>query len=409
MKQRVTQSSLFLLTLLSLGHFTVDMHTGSLPTLFPEIRNAYGISYTQVGLLMLISQITSSVIQPLFGLISDRVPTRWLLPTSLLVATGGLLIIGEAQTYAAVMAGVIIMGIGIASYHPEASKLSYLVSDEQKGRAMSIFALGGNIGVSFGPALMGVGLSLFGMRGTLLFVPVTLITVVLIMRSLTTLYAGQSRWSGDPADGDAKKARAVGKKEWKSIGLLLVIIFLRSGAHASLMTFIPMYYTDHLGLSAGYTSFLLTVFLLAGAFGTFLGGPASDRFSPRRVIILSLVLATPFIGLLPLTSGGVAPFVLMAIIGCSLISSFAVTTVMGQTLLANNVGLASGLTLGFSVGTGGVTATFLGMMADQWSLNVALAAIACITLTGGLLAFKLPHVRTGRAKEPTAEPVQAAS
>lgn len=423
MKQRLTDRSLLLLMVLSFGHFTVDMFSGSLPTLFPEIRAAYGISYTQVGLLMLISQITSSVIQPLFGLVSDRIATRWLLPTSLVVTTIGLLLIGSATTYPMVLVGVVVMGLGIASYHPEASKLAHFVGGERKGRALSIFAIGGNIGIGFGPAVMGLGLAVWGMRGTLFFVPVTVVAVALILRHLKQLYAHEEQaaeasegtgdggtskvaaagGAGDGADGagGAVTERRKQRTQWSTVALLLFVIFLRSGAHSSIMTFIPMYYTDHLGHSGAYSSMLLTTFLLAGALGTFLGGPASDRVGPRKIILGSFIIATPFVGLLSLTSGGILPFVLMGLIGCSLIASFAVTTVLGQSLLANNVGLASGLTLGFSVGTGGITATGLGWVADQWSLSVALVAIAVLTLAGAVMSYWLPRGNAERAAAST--------
>lgn len=405
MQQRIAKPSLFLLIVLAAGHFTVDMHSGSLPSLFPVLRTTYGISYTQVGFLMLISQITSSVIQPLFGLISDRIATRWLLPTSLAITSAGLLVIGTAQTYPMVMAGVIVMGMGIAAYHPEASKLAHYVGGQRKGKAMSIFAIGGNIGIGFGPALMGLGLALWGMRGTLLFVPVTLVAISLVMRHLQRLYAHEAQGAVAAKAQESDTAQPAKATQWKTVGLLLFIIFLRSGAHASILAFIPMYYTDYLGHSGTYSSMLLTTFLLAGALGTFLGGPASDRLGPRMIILGSLAAATPFIALLSFTSGGVLPFVLMALIGCSLISSFAVTTVLGQSLLANNVGLASGLTLGFGVGTGGITATALGWMADRWGLASSLVAVAAITLLGGLMAYWLPRREQKRA---VAEPGAAA-
>lgn len=396
MKQ-IRNHSLLLLIVLAFGHLTVDMYSGSLPALLPELRTTYGISYTQVGLLMLISQITSSVIQPLFGLVSDRISTRWLLPTSLLVTAAGLMLIGAAHTYFSVLLGVIVMGLGIAAYHPEASKLVHHVGGERKGRAMSIFAIGGNIGVGLGPALIGIGLAVWGMRGTLLFLPVTMISLTTVLWCLKAFYApanfpavqtGSERSTTEPADH---------RRSWRVLLLLLVIIFLRSGAHSSIMTFIPMYYTDFLGHSNTYSSGLLTTFLLAGALGTFLGGPLSDRLGARNIILGSFAVATPFVALVSLTSGGMVPIVLMALIGGSLISSFAVTTVLGQSLMPNNVGMASGLTLGFSVGTGGITATLLGWMADHWGLTAALTAIAVVTLLGGALALGLPRDRAVQA------------
>lgn len=384
--------NLLLLLLLSFGHLVVDLHSGSLPSLFPVLSATYALTYTEIGLLMLVSQITSSVVQPVFGVASDRVSTRWLLPVSLAVTTIGLLIIGHATSYCLVVAGVVIMGLGIAAYHPEASKLVYYVGGEEKGRAMSMFALGGNIGIGFGPALMAVGLSLLGMKGAWLFVPVTMAAVILVQKHLGNLYAHvETTHSAGSENGGARTATR-SPIPWGSVILLLVIIFLRSGTHASLLAFTPMYFTDILGYSETASSMVLTAFLLAGAFGTYFGGPASDRVGPRSVIAVSLIASAPLVALLAWTADGTAAVVLVTFIGFTLISSFAVTTVLGQALLGNNVGLASGLTLGFSVGTGGISATALGWVADRWSLAAALLVIAFMTLLGGILALFLPRV-----------------
>src|SRR5690606_38831504 len=132
----------YYLALLALGHCVVDMHSGALPVLFPYLQESYALSYAQVGTLMLLSQITSSVIQPIFGFTSDRLSSKWMLPASLIATTLGLVMVGTANTYATVAMAVMVMGLGIAAFHPEASKVVYHVGGEQKGKAMSFFALG---------------------------------------------------------------------------------------------------------------------------------------------------------------------------------------------------------------------------------------------------------------------------
>src|SRR5690606_4165349 len=126
-----------------------------------------GLPYALVGLLMLISQIASSVIQPVFGVLSDRMSTRWLLPVSGIVASGGFLLLLAGNTFAAAAAAVFIMGVGVAAFHPEGSKLAHYASGERKAWSMSVFAIGGNLGVAAGSLFMGVMLVLFGLPGVI--------------------------------------------------------------------------------------------------------------------------------------------------------------------------------------------------------------------------------------------------
>jgi len=283
---------------------------------------------------------------------------------------------------------------------------------------MSFFALGGNAGLAVGPTLMAVGL-LFGKQlGVLLFLPAALVTAVLFMRSLRAMYSGwgdpnepaPSSESGGGEDdelalgSEGQSGAGTGRGSRRNLGLsrrerrravalLLVVIFLRSGAHSSLLTFVPLYFTNFLGNPTASSSLGLTVFLLAGALGTAVGGAVGDRQGPRRVVIISLLLSAPLIALIPLGVSGMFPIVLLGAIGFTLVSSWAVTTVMGQDLLPESVGLASGLTLGFSVGTGGFTVTLLGWVGDLWGLPVAFAAIAALAVLGGAISLALPRDR----------------
>lgn len=383
------------LALLALGHCVVDMHSGALPVLFPYLQESYALSYAQVGTLMLLSQITSSVIQPLFGLTSDRISSQWMLPVSLIATTAGLVMVGVAGSYAAVALAVTVMGLGIAAYHPEASKVVYHMGGEYKGRAMSLFALGGNVGLAVGPALMGIGLILGPRLGPLLFAPAAFVTGALVTRSLRAMYSGgwrhPAKVQGEAAPQSALRLNH--RQRRRAVALLLMVIFLRSGAHTSLITFVPLYFTNLLGNSTAYSSLGLTVFLIAGAAGTAIGGVVADRRGPQWVIVASLLLSAPLIALIPLAGSGFFPILLLGAVGLTLVSSFAVTTVMGQELMPESVGLASGLTLGFSVGTGGLTVTFLGWIGDQWGLTVVFAAIAVLAVLGGMLSLSLPSHR----------------
>lgn len=348
---------------------------------------------------MLVSQITSSIIQPAFGIISDRVSTRTMIPISLVVATSGMVVIAFASTYATIVIGVIIMGLGVTAYHPESSKLVHYVGGKRKGKAMSTFALGGNIGLAAGPLLVGLGIALLGNRAALMYIPTTVVTIVLFQRALRKIYArldDATRLESEAYDATDKKP-PISNETWKTMGILLVAIALRSGANASLMTFIPLYFTNLLGNTTAFSSMLLTTFLMAGALGTFLGGPISDRYGGKPVISGSLIVSAPLITLIPYVGDTWIVLPLLIVAGFVLISSFAVTTVFGQALLPHHVGLASGLTLGISVGTGGLTVVPLGWIGDHWGLTSTFVLIGLLTLIGGLLALGLPTIKTDRS------------
>lgn len=371
------------------------------------LKETYALSYAQIGSLVLLSQITSSVIQPVFGLFSDRLSARWLMPVSLAIIASGFALIGLSSGYAWVVAGVIVMGLGSAAYHPEASKVAHFIGGTQKGRSMSIFALGGNIGLALGPLVMAAGVAMGGLRGPLIYVPITLVVIILFRVYLNHLYTGWSSTTptlSDEEEGHGAVApapheqpaprrtvrRMAGRSAAAAMGILIVAITLRSSAHTTIITFIPLYFTTHLGNPEAYSSLLLTFFLVAGAVGTAVGGPVSDRLGARRVIVWSFLASIPFFAALPFLTTGVGPFILATIGGFTLIASFAVTTVLGQKLLPSRVGLASGLTLGFSVGTGGLGVTALGFVADHLGLSAAMLSISFLLVLGFIVSLLLP-------------------
>lgn len=373
------------LYLVALGHFIIDMHPGGLPVIMPRLQAEFGLPYALVGLLMLISQIASSVIQPVFGVLSDRMSTRWLLPVSGIVASGGFLLLLAGNTFAAAAAAVFIMGVGVAAFHPEGSKLAHYASGERKAWSMSVFAIGGNLGVAAGSLFMGVMLVLFGLPGVIGYLALTIPAAIIFTRATSELYA---RVPADPSravqDGQEAAENQIG-----ALLVLLIVIVLRSFAHTSMITFIPLYYETHLGLGTRTASTALTVYQAAGALGTMLGGWLADRWGRREVIIGTMLFAVPFLYMFPHASGAGA-YAALIISSAALVSTFGVTTVLGQELLPRNIGLASGLSLGFAVGTGGIGATLLGYVADTWGLETALTLNAGLPVLAVLFAFFLP-------------------
>lgn len=387
MKKRV-------LALLSAGHAFTDINSGALPMILTFLQPVLMLSQFQVGEVMLAFNISSSVIQPAFGILSDRLRAAWLIPVGCLMAGLGLAFTGFSLNFTFLMSASLISGLGVAAYHPEGSKYARFASGSRKASGMSLFAVGGNLGFAAGSVLAAFFFVLAGLKGTVgfialngimalflwIFFPEITSTQVVCHESSTTKPKGQiAKNSG----------KVISLKIAAPLVLLVAVIVMRTWIHFGMVTFLPQYYIHYLHYSSTYTAALVTIYLLSGAIGTFVGGPVADRWGLKNVIVLSMVLMIPLLLFFPY-SKGIWTIVVMALAGFVLISTFALTVVFAQELLPNNVGLASGLTLGLAIGMGGVGAAFLGWVADNWGLPSIFKVMTFFPLIGLLLASFLP-------------------
>jgi FSR family fosmidomycin resistance protein-like MFS transporter len=378
---------------LSSGHLATDLAQGSLPALLPFLATRFDLSYTMVGALVLAATISSSLIQPVFGLWSDARGALWLLPAGVVVAGLGIAFASIAPSYALVMLGVLVSGIGVAAYHPEGSKFASFVSGDRRASGMSLFSVGGNIGFAVGPLLASffvitLGLGLDG--GVLIAVP-GLIVAGMLLLALPPL----ARFAPDEV-GQARRSAA--GNDWRGMIMLLAIVGLRSLAHLGLFTFIPLYELSR-GNSAVYGTEMLAVFLFAGALGTLIGGPLADRVGRRRVLLGSFIVSPPLILVYALV-GGPAGVAALFFAGMAVIGTFGVTLVLSQEYMPGRVGMASGLSIGLAIGLGGVAAVVLGAVADGWDLEAAVLATTLGPTICILLTLLLPPPRTLLASEP---------
>jgi FSR family fosmidomycin resistance protein-like MFS transporter len=378
-----------LLGFLALGHMVIDINQGSFPVILPFLKDALNLSYAATGLIVLAANITSSLIQPLFGYLADKTARRWLLPISVLLSAVGLGFLGLAPSYGAVLALVVITGFGVAAYHPEGYRTATAVAGDRKATGVSIFSTGGNIGIALGPPLLTVLLTTYGLPGSLGMLVPGLLVAALLTAVLPRLSA--------PAPTVARdRARAAGAQTMVgAMSLLILVVAIRSWTQLGFTTFMPFYWRDVLHGDPRLVGTLLAVFLGAGAIGTLAAGPVADRVGVRRYVVSVFLLATPLaVGFLFVRSGALV-FVLLAVLGFVLVSTFTVSVVLGQAYLPRNPGMASGLIVGFAIGAGGIGASALGWVADHWGLTAALGISAVMPLAGFLVALFLPDPKTG--------------
>ena len=348
-------------------------------------------------MIVLASTVSSSVIQPLFGLWSDRRGAIWLLSAGVAVAGVGIGLAAAAPVYGLVVLCVVVSGLGTAAYHPEGSKFAAYASGDRRASGMSLFTVGGNIGYALGALVTTPIVIALGLTGGLLLMIPGLVVAGMLLRVVPHLISLEPR-GADHAEG----AASVGQEQPGAMALLLVIVALRSVAWFGLLTFVPLWEVS-LGNSKSYGSHLLSLMLVTGAIGTLFAGPAADRIGRRPVVMASNVVVPPAILVFVLV-GGVPGVLALCVIGPAVVGTFGVTMVMSQEYLPRHIGMASGLSVGLSIGLGGIAAVILGAVADSVDLKTAFYVCAAAPILGAVLTAFLPSSRAPRGLAPEMAP-----
>jgi len=367
--------------LIMLGHLVVDLSQNILPVILPIQKAALGLSYAQAGLVATMLNLTSSMIQPIFGFISDRWKTDWFISLGILWTALFMGMTGLAPSYPLLLLSVTLAGFGTAAFHPRATMGVNYVSGERRGLAMAIYTLGGNLGFAFGPIFAAFFILRWGIQSTAWLiafsVPIAIILYGLRKHlasppSAVARKAGKIAWSGLP---------------WKELLALSLIVTLRSWTYQGFIIYLPLFLQSK-GISLTVGSRLLFVFLLSGAIAGLLGGHLSDHWGRKKVIAGSLLLFSPLM-LLALRLTGPWVTLFLALAGTMLLAGFSVIIVYAQELMPGNLGLASGLMLGLAFGTGGIGVFISGMMADAFGLERSILLLAFMPALAGLLALTL--------------------
>ncbi len=385
------------LAVLSAGHLVTDVNQGALPALLPFFKAALNLSYTTSGTILLAANLTSSIIQPVFGHLSDKRPVGWLLPLAPFIACLGLSLTGTISSYPFMILSVILCGVGVASLHPEGFKTAYFFTGEKRATGMAIFSVGGNMGIAIGPMVAITLVTHFGLRGTLgMILPGILIAAFLLL-NMSMLSSPVASAHEESSKGPRTPLSA---KQKKAFLLLIAIATIRAWAQFGLASYIPFYYIDYLKGNPLYAGKLVSTFLLAGALGTLVGAPLSDWWGHKRFLSTTLIVSFPLLLLFYYTSGPIS-FVLLGIAGMVLISSFALTTVMAQAILPQHLGIASGMMVGFSISAGGIGVTLLGSIADTWGVPMAVKAVFVLPLIAFALSLLVNYPQETRETQPS--------
>jgi FSR family fosmidomycin resistance protein-like MFS transporter len=384
------------LALTTSAHVVDDMYQGVVPALLPFLVAERHYSFAAVAGLMTAATVLSSVAQPLFGWWADRYERRWLIPAGITTAAVGVGLAGIFSNYTATWLAIALSGLGIAAFHPEAARSARQAAGDSN-RAMAVFALGGNAGYALGPLIATPVLITTGVRGTpLLIIPAAVMAVILLARL--------GRALDRPLAAGHHTALPIGTDDWSSFARLSAVVIVRSIFFFGITTFLASYFVEHFATSKATGNTALTVFLVAGAAGTLLGGWLADRFDRMASIRLGFGLAIPSLAGFVLVDNTAAAFALVAVCGIACYLPFAVFVMLGQDYLPNRIGTASGLTVGLAVTVGGLFSPLFGWLADHSSLHAMFSVLIVVPAVALLLSFLLhdPARRSPDAAEVSA-------
>ncbi|MFC5772924.1 MFS transporter [Ectobacillus antri] len=374
---------------ISCGHFLNDSMQAVVPAIFPILEREMNLSYMQVGWIAFALNMTSSIMQPVFGFYTDKKPAPYLLPLGMFASMLGMVGLAFAPNFYIVLLSVLFVGLGSAVFHPEGARVAYMAAGAKRGLAQAIYQVGGNTGNALAPIFTVLVFVPFGQRGALSFTALAAIGIVLLLYVSTwyrrELLAGAQRVK--------KKASQTAEKVSKEVKfamiLLIFLVFARSWYSAGIGNFYQFYLIEHYKLTIEQAQYYVFAFMIAGVVGTFFGGPLADRFGKKNVIWLSMIGSAPLALLLPHVSlGWVIP--LFIAIGFIMSSSFSVTVVYAQELLPGKVGMVSGLIVGLAFGMGALGAVALGKLADVYSLRFIMLCCSFLPLLG-ILSWLLPR------------------
>lgn len=389
--QKQQKTAYKVLIILGLCHLLNDSIQAVIPAMFPVLGKSMGLSFTQLGFIAFALNMVSSVMQPFIGALTDKKSFPFALPLGMFSTLLGVLGLAFAPNYTYVLLSVLFIGFGSAIFHPEGSRVAYLAAGPRRGLAQSIYQVGGNSGQALAPIITALILVPLGQIGAAWFTIVAAVAVGLLCY-IAFWYTGKQKEinltlkSND--QNNTHKSEPMSKPILFSLILILFLIFARSWYSAGITNYYAFYAIERYSLSISQSQMFLFGFLVAGALGTFFGGPLSDRFGKKNVIIFSILGSAPLSILIPYVPSTTA-FILLLITGFILMSSFSVTVVYAQELVPGKIGTMAGLTVGLAFGMGAIGSIALGVMADYFGLLMTLTFTGLLPLLGAL-GFLLP-------------------
>ena len=375
--------------LMMIAHLCDDLNQGALVAVIPFLVLHNGYSYAEVTALLLASNAASAIIQPLFGWLGDKKPRPWLMAAGIFLAGIGMAGVGVLPNYPLIMASAMLSGIGVAMFHPEGGRLGNLTAGDQKGKGMSIFAVGGKLGFTFGPLVATAAITLWGLPGTLIFIiPSTLCAAILLSQNKALLsYSNPDKQSSD---------ESLYQDNWVGFGFVMGAISCRSIMYYAFLSFIPLFLVYNLGQEEAFASSVISLFALVCAVGTIASGWAGQLLGAKKLIIVSYACVAIEVVIFAFNGSLIVALILIAFLALTCDISYPSAVAMGQSFVPHHLGMTSGLSFGVMVCIGGLMTPVFGLIGDYFGLQVVMLCVTAIALLGIIITLFIPKNRPMR-------------
>lgn len=393
----MTEGTMYsMLVICGISHFLNDMIQSIIPSIYPIIKDKFDFSFAQIGIITLVFQMTSSILQPFTGLYADRHPRPYALSIGMCFTLTGLLMLAFADNYLLILLAVSIVGFGSSVFHPTASRVAQLASGGRKSLAQAIFQVGGNGGSALGPLLAALIILPFGQHAILWFAIAALLAAIIMVR-LGAWYKERLVYSvKHPQKATGLNTHISKRAKYGALGILILLVFSKYFYTSCITSYFTFFLIDKFGITVQASQICLFVFLAAFAIGTLAGGMFGDRFGRKYVIWFSILGAAPFAIAMPYANFTLT-IVCTFLSGLIIASAFSSIVVYATDLMPDKVGLIAGIFFGLMFGLGGLGSAFFGWLADLTSIEFIFQVSAFLPLLGVIAGF-LPDTQKKEEK-----------
>ena len=381
-----------MLIICGISHFLNDMIQSIIPSIYPILKDKFDFSFAQIGIITLIFQMTSSILQPFTGLYADKHPRPYALSVGMCFTLVGLLVLAFAENYLLILLAVSVVGLGSSVFHPTASRVAQLASGGKKSLAQSIFQVGGNGGSALGPLLAAAIILPFGQHSISFFALAALLAAIIMVRLGSWYKARMAYATKHPQKTVGINTNISKRAKYGALAILIILVFSKYFYTSCITSYFTFFLIDKFGISVGASQLCLFVFLAAFAIGTVAGGLLGDKFGRKYVIWFSILGSAPFALIMPYTNF-VWTIVCTFLSGLIIASAFSSIVVYATDLMPDKVGLIAGIFFGLMFGLGGLGSAFFGWLADKTSIEFIFQVSAYLPLLG-IIAGLLPNTQT---------------
>lgn len=389
----MTEGTMYsMLIICGISHFLNDMIQSIIPSIYPILKDKFDFSFAQIGIITLIFQMTSSILQPFTGLYADKHPRPYALSIGMCFTLVGLLVLAFAENYLLILLSVSVVGLGSSIFHPTASRVAQLASGGKKSLAQSIFQVGGNGGSALGPLLAAAIILPFGQHSISFFALAALLAAIIMVRLGSWYKARMAYATKHPQKTVGINTNISKRAKYGALAILIMLVFSKYFYTSCITSYFTFFLIDKFGISVGASQLCLFVFLAAFAIGTVAGGLLGDKFGRKYVIWFSILGSAPFALIMPYANFAWT-IVCTFLSGLIIASAFSSIVVYATDLMPDKAGLIAGIFFGLMFGLGGLGSAFFGWLADKTSIEFIFQVSSYLPLLGIIAGF-LPNTQT---------------